>query len=634
MQQSVTSTRVGLALLAVLMISARAVAAPVSYSIKLDHFGYRPSATKVAIFTANPGSTVEVRNTSDQVIYTVPTNGGSITSKGTDPHSGDSVWWVDFSGLSTAGTYRLYSATLAAQSYDFTIGSGVYAPVVRKALKTFYHQRCNTPKASTHAGNWADTTACHAGDSATTATSGHTNEGTLDLTGGWHDAGDYNKYVWKDTATALYFLLRAYEDNPTAFQDGDLDIPESSNGVPDILDEVKWELDWMLKMQLPSTGAVLSRTHALGFTFDSPPSADTTVRYYQNPTIESAAVLAGSCAYASRIYRAQGMTTYANTLEAAANSAWNWLGTQNDSSQPTMIREVKLWAAAEIFRINSGKNNTEESTSKSYVDTFYTNSWGSVSSLNHPLRYNTLAAFTYVPATGANATVVTNMRNALTDGVNTIIYYARQSDYYANGMQGYIYDWSSNASRAAHGVFLQVAANLGTMSWWLSAADLRKYSEEFLHFFHGQNPLSMVYLSNMSSLGGEHSVYQLYHGWYGASGVTSSATNYIGKPSAVTEPDYPYYKGTDNHGVSDNKSSLYGPAPGYIPGGPNQNYGASGNDCSGGGTATPPLNTSSVGKYYRDWNDQTVWTACTWRINENSIGVQGPYVALGSYFMQ
>jgi hypothetical protein len=397
--------------------------------------------------------------------------------------------------------------------------------------------------------------------------------------------------------------------------------------VPDLLDEVKWELDWMLKMQL-ADGSVLSRTHVDGFGFDSPPSADSSVRYYQNPNIESASVLAGSFSYASRIYRAQGMTSYANTLQSAAESAWTWLQTQSDSAEPSVVRNLKLWAAAELFR-----NNASLTSARDYVDTFHSNQWANVWSLNNPLSFDTLAAFTYVPATGATTAVVNKMRAALADGVDTIMYHARQ-DLYGNGMQSYLYDWGSNASRAAHGVFLLMAANLGTMNWWVSAQDCRKRAEEFLHYFHGKNPLSMVYLTNMAALGGEHSTWQLYHGWFGASGIASSAMNYIGKPSAVVEPDYPYYKGTDNHGVHDNKSSLYGPAPGFIPGGPNPYYGSAGTDCPNGGTAQPPLNASAINKYYRDWNDQTVWTACTWRINENSISVQGPYVALGAYFME
>ncbi|MFO8006743.1 MAG: cellulase N-terminal Ig-like domain-containing protein, partial [Candidatus Brocadiia bacterium] len=93
----------------VALLSASVSAAPVSMAIKMDYFGYRPSDTKIAIFTADPGSTVEVRDTSDNVLYTIPNDGGSITSKGFDDQpSGDDVWWVDFSAFSSTGSYRLY----------------------------------------------------------------------------------------------------------------------------------------------------------------------------------------------------------------------------------------------------------------------------------------------------------------------------------------------------------------------------------------------------------------------------------------------------------------------------------------------------------------------------------------------
>ncbi len=134
----------------------------------------------------------------------------------------------------------------------------------------------------------------------------------------------------------------------------------------------------------------------------------------------------------------------------------------------------------------------------------------------------------------------------------------------------------------------------------------------------------MVYLSNMASLGGEHSSFQFYHAWFGDSNNNHSRINFIGKPTTIVEPDYPYFKGTDNHGVNDNKTSVLGPAPGFVPGGPDASY---------TGTASPPLNVSFYNRTYRDWNDQIVWTARTWEITENSIGYQGPYVALGAYFM-
>ena len=100
----------------VLMLAARAEAAPISHNIKLDHFGYRPDDAKIAVFSADPGATVEVRDLNDVVVMTIPTDGGSITAMGNDGSpSGDTVWWVDFSHLGTPGSYRLYSQAIGGQ---------------------------------------------------------------------------------------------------------------------------------------------------------------------------------------------------------------------------------------------------------------------------------------------------------------------------------------------------------------------------------------------------------------------------------------------------------------------------------------------------------------------------------------
>jgi hypothetical protein len=589
------------------LIAATADAAPVSTAFKIDNFGYRPGDAKIAVLSANPGASVQVRDSFDVVVFQIPADGGSITSMGNDgPPSGDTIWWVDFTPFDAQGTYRLYSPSLNAQSYDFDIRSDVYADVTRAALHSFYYQRCNTPKTATHAGAWADGSACHMSDLTTGPAAGHTNHGLKDLTGGWHDAGDYNKYVWSAVSTSVLTMLRAYEDNPAALRDDDTDIPESGNGFPDLLDEIKWELDWMLKMQL-GDGSLLSQMHVDGFASDSPPSADTNLRYYQNPNLESGAVAAGTFALAARIYDSEGMTAYATTLRQAALAAWSWLSAQPQNSEP------KVWAAAEIFR-----TDPTQIAARNYVDGFHSANWSGV--FFDVLRYNTQAAITYVQTPGATAAVVSNMRASMGAQVDYIF---SENDLYRNGMPSWSYFWGSNIMRANYGLMLLTAARLGETGSH-TADECEAHALDFLHFFHGQNALNMVYLTNMAALGGEHSSFQFYHAWFGDSHNTFSRNNFIGKPTAVVEPDYPYFKGTDNFGISDSKVSALGPAPGFVPGGPNKDY---------SGTAFPPKGAAGYNKFYRDWNDQTEWTVVTWEITENSIGYQGPYLALAMHFL-
>lgn len=578
---------------------------PVSPAVKVDHFGYRPTAAKIAIFNADPGASVEIRSAAGVTVLTVPGGGGSIAYRGEDgPPSGDEVWWVDFSPLAAPGEYYVYSPRLGGRSYLFRIADDVYWEPLRAAFGAFYLQRCNTPKEAVWAGAWADPDSCHDSDVSVGPAPGHQDHGLLDLRGGWHDAGDYNKYVWSATSTAVLGLLRAWEDRPELFADGTMPVPEAGNGVPDLLDEVRWELDWMLAMQLPD-GSVLSQMHVDGFASASPPSADTNVRLYHDPTLESGSVFTGTCALASRVYAAAGLASYAATLKSAALDAWTWLQGQGDS-------EEKVWAAAELFRMDPALT-----AARDYVDGFYPSQWSG--RFFNPARYDTHAAITYIVSSGASPAVVANMRASVGAQVDYIF---DNDDLYRNGMPDWSYYWGSNSIRAWYGLFLLDAATLGETGGHAGAETLA-HAEDFLHFFHGQNTLSMLYLTNMAARGGEHSSFQLYHAWFGDSNSSSSSALYIGKPPGIVEPAYPYFDGVDNHGISDDKVSTLGPAPGLVPGGPNKDY---------GGDASPPLGSTYYNRFYRDWNDQTVWTARTWEITENSIGYQGPYVALAAHF--
>ena len=589
-----------------LLAAAPAFGQAVSPAIKLDHFGYRPGDAKVAVFTADPGSTVQVRDSAtNAVVFTVPTSGGSIVAKGADgPSSFDTVWWVDFSPFATLGSYHLFSPSLGGKSYDFTVRGDAHREVFRVALKSYYRQRCNTPKLPAHAGAWPDPAACHMGDTATAVAPGHTDHGPLDLTGGWHDAGDYNKYVWEDSAAALMFLMRAYERNPSAFGD-DTGIPESGNGVADLLDEVKWELDWLLKMQRPD-GSVLSRMHVAGFASDSPPSVDANPRFYEDPDAESDAVFVGATALGARVFAAAGHAGYAQRLKTAAMVTWPRV-----LAQPPTGNALRAWAAAEVFRMDP-----TVTAARTAVDTFIL--WPGA--FFNVMSFVTQTALAYIEAPGATPSVVASMRANVSAQVDYIF---SEDDLYRNGMPDWSYYWGSNAIRAGYGVFLLEAARLGQTGTH-TTAEARAHALDILRFFHGQNPMRMVYLSNMHALGGEHSVWQFYHAWFGDSWSAYSRANHIGKPAALAEPGYPYFAGVDNHGVSDNNSSALGPAPGIVVGGPNQNY---------GGASSPPLGAVGYNRFYRDWCEQSQGTSPnTWEITENSIKYQGTYVNLASAF--
>jgi|GEM_PF-1776700 len=596
----------------VIALSSTGLAAPVTQSIKFDHFGYRPNDVKVAIFTANPGATVQIRNASDTVVYTIPTNGGSITSMGADDQpSGDTVWQVNFSAFATPGTYRIYVPSLNQQSYDFVINNDVYNEAGKVALKTYYYQRCGVAHPQPFAqAAWSDAQICHAYLTACPPATGAPNYGPLDLSGGWHDAGDYNKYIWGDLELAMVMLMMAYENNPTAFYDGQLTVPGGSNGVPDILDEVKFEIDWLLKMQMPN-GSVLSRVwDDYGGAADTcPPSNAIHQHRYYAPDLDSACIFTGSVAKFAYICQGLG-NPYGNVaaLKAAALNTWN------NVILPAGSSSMKCWAAAELWRLDP-----TVTSAKTFVENYHPD-WAVWCDALYP---ETHAAFTYIQTAGADPCIVSRMKEGLSWTVGNCF---DNMGPYRNSMNPGYYFWGSNKMRGSLGFLMVMCAKLGATGSYTTAQTL-ELAEEYLHAMHGQNAMGMVYLTNMAAYGGEHSSFMFYHSWFGAAKDADSEAWYIGKPSSIIEPDFPYFKGVDNYGVNDNNPSTYGPCPGFVVGGPNKDY---------AGGANPPARSTYYEKFYRDWASDApngFYRTKVWEITENSISYQAPYVALVSSFM-
>ena len=176
---------------------------------------------------------------------------------GNDAGSGEHVHRIDFSRAGKAGEgYRLLVGKL--ESRPFRIGDGDYAPLAKDALAYFYHNRAGTPILSAHVGEQCARPAGHATEKAF-CVSGKDDKGgdwpacdqSLEVTGGWYDAGDHGKYV-VNGGIALWTLLNLAERKDAAlFADGAARIPEAGNGVNDLLDEARWEIEFLLKMQAP-----------------------------------------------------------------------------------------------------------------------------------------------------------------------------------------------------------------------------------------------------------------------------------------------------------------------------------------------------------------------------------------------
>ena len=290
-------------------------------TIIVDQFGYRPKDAKIVVFAApqegqnaipvlkkfNPGDRFEVRaEPGNAVVFEGPVRpwkGGAV-----DRISGDRTWHGDFSEVKKPGTYHVAvpgGSHPGARSYSFRIRRTVYAPALLHSVRSFYYQRCGTAIPREYGGKWTHG-ACHLypGQDGDARPWPETTAGRpRDVHGGWHDAGDYRKYVpW--TYHVIWSLLHAWEWYPEAFSDG-TKIPESGNGVPDILDEVKYELDWLLRMQGPDGGAsaVVGVTGKDG---GSPPDEDRGARRYAEASTVATASGCASFAHGARVFRRFG----------------------------------------------------------------------------------------------------------------------------------------------------------------------------------------------------------------------------------------------------------------------------------------------------------------------------------------
>jgi hypothetical protein len=246
-------------------------------------------------------------------------------------------------------------------SPPFDIGLTVYRELLRSAVRYFYYQRQGIALVEPYAEGFPRGLG-HPQD----VTAQFRSSGLLhDVSHGWYDAGDYGKYT-PFAAGVIVDLLDSYANFPRAFPDGHLNIPESGNGKPDILDEVKWELDWLLKMQ----DAVSGGFYHLVYPHNCPPSGScrpediTEQRYIEDlmggvpnvrPTASTAKAVA-ALARAAEVYEAYD-STLAETYGAAAEAGWAYLKANPNNIRATGFNgeqstddQERLWAAAELFR--------------------------------------------------------------------------------------------------------------------------------------------------------------------------------------------------------------------------------------------------------------------------------------------
>ena len=599
----------------------------VSDFIRIDQFGYRPNSAKVAVivkpqtgfdvaaaagFTPSTAANqYQLRKTSDNAaVFT-----GTLTpwkNGETQATSGDKAWWFDFSPVTTPGSYYVFDITNNLKSFNFDIREDVYSDVLRVATRMFFYNRCGAEKKAEFAGtNYADAASFVNKDkfqdaNARSETDRNNAATVRDLSGGWWDAGDYNKYV-TFARSPMHQLLDAYDQNPAIWGDNNK-IPESGNGIPDLLDELKWELDWLKKMQNADGSSLIKVGNVAGSDnlATLPPSTDTRPRYYYPGSCSSATITqAGILSHAALVFgKVTALKSYADDLKTRAIAAFahyqsnprsencdngNIQAGDADVDLATQD-EMSVQAAVYLFAL------TGDNAYKTYVDANYKKVkamtwWGPYS----PEFGDALLYYTKLAA--ATPSVVNDIRTAKLGSAQSQDFYkfSQTADPYRAYMVESTYHWGSNIVKADY-----VCINYDMITYAIDPANETAYrlrAEELIHGFHGVNALNMVSLTNMSFYGAEKSANQIYHSWY------KDGTDW---DDALT-------------------SAKGGPAPGYVPGGPNKTYADGNNNCP----FSPPCNQPAQ-KSYKDWNG--IWPDASWSVTEPAIYYQAAYIKALSKF--
>jgi len=292
------------------------IMADTAEEIHINQLGYRPHDSKTVKVPGSYSFFYVLDRETEQVVYE-----GAFGEARSDRGAGEDVVCGDFSELTAPGQYVVQVPELG-HSYPFSIAEDVYTGLNAAVLKMLYYQRCGENLTEQYAGDWSHP-ACH-------TTRGKTNDVvTFGGCGGWHDGGDYGKHSVPAARTVADLFL-AYSLYPKAFGD-DTRIPESGNGVPDILDEARVGVEWLLKMQDPESGGVYHEYTAKETTpMDIMPQNDTDTYYTADISPTATGDFCAVMAHAARIYRdIDGKL--ADQCLAAAKSAYVWLRANPDA---------------------------------------------------------------------------------------------------------------------------------------------------------------------------------------------------------------------------------------------------------------------------------------------------------------
>jgi endoglucanase len=537
--------------------------------VMANQLGFYPDEKKVAVVNSlTPTKFYVIKSDGDTV------KEGNLSEPKYWTPGADTVRRADFSDVTTPGTYKVAVPGIGS-TFDFEIREKVHADVLRGGLKSYYFQRASMPLEAAYAGKYArpagtpDNIVWVHGSAASESTPEFTE---FSSPGGWYDAGDYGKYV-VNSGISTYQLIALWEHYPKFFDTLNLNIPESGNNIPDILDEALYNVKWMLTMQDKDGGVFNKLTPLRHDNIVMPQAADDGRFLFQKSTaatLDFAAVMA----QAARVYKNYESTReLADSFLAAARKAYEWAvknpeeyfttnpsgvntGTYGDSNP----YDEFVWARAELLI--------------STMDTIYIDQNDMGASLNIP-GWNNVAPLAFVTYAHHKKVLAQIPGHHDTTMVKDMLLYLADEfyDYYLTngfgipyGSQSWHFTWGGNAIAGNQGfLLLQAYRHNPDKKGYFDAALAN------LDYLLGRNPTNYSFVTGY----GDKPVMHLHH-----------------RPSEADGIDEPI--------------------PGFIAGGPHN--GNHSGDC-------PEYPSSVPAKMYLD-------ATCSFSTNENAINYNSAFVSL------
>ena len=463
-------------------------------AIKVDQVGYPLHGPKVAL-VGTPSESFEVRRSSDGAVAFR----GKLTPQAADPDTGDQVQTADFSSFHEAGNYYLQVPGVG-RSWDFALGANVYERTYSMAMLGFYGQRCGTAVDLGPEFPGYSHPACHLHGEFHISSGAR---GPRDNIGGWHDAGDYGRYM-VNSGISTGTLMWAWEIFGQKLKNISLRIPESGNGTPDILNEARWNLEWMLKMQDSDGGAWHKQTSERFPAFIAPEDdkelsevIGTGSAPYKSTC--ATADLAAVGAIAARVYKPYDAEFAARALQAARR-AWAWTekypnetfrnppGVGTGEYADPSCKDERLWAATELSRTTG---------EPAFNDFFVTNYAEYLPTLDSPPLENwnsvgSMALWTYALSKqkGADPKAIEAIRERTLTAAHAIVERTRANPYHVS-LKATDYVWGSNGVVGEYGMELLIANVLKPDPIFVDAA------RENLHYLLGRNTFSLSWVTQV-----------------------------------------------------------------------------------------------------------------------------------------